>query len=484
MKYDSTDPKSIESYAKTLIGKTFLDVLDEQNYDESIKKDIILRYGNIKRKGGLGNFIEEIFFGYKANSNSEPDFKDAGVELKVSPYEITKKGSYKSGERLVITMIDYSSPITDDFKHSHLLSKMNLMLLIYYFRDSKSTPKLNFSIDYVSLYRVSEIDLKIIEDDYNTITNKIKDGKAHELSESDTMYLSACTKGATAKESLTPQFYNKTVFAKKRAYSFKSSYMSIVLNSIINMQSQEDIILQDASILKNQTFEEYVLNCIGNHIGTTTSELCDEFDISNKKQKGLYSILAYRMLGVKSNQAEEFLKANIKIKSIRIDKNGKNKEHISLPHFRAKELVNETWETSTIRKYFEETKFLFVVYKIENKEYVLCDVKFWNISNVDLDIEVRACWEETQSLITKGISFSHKVANNKSGYIITNNLPSKKNNRIMHVRPHSAESAYKLHNGVKFGNLHRDADELPDGQYMTKQSFWLNNSYIFEQLFK
>ena len=32
------------------------------------------------------------------------------------------------------------------------------------------------------------------------------------------------------------------------------------------------------------------------------------------------------------------------------------------------------------------------------------------------------------------------------------------------------------------GNVERDANELPDGQWMTTQSFWINNKYILSQL--
>lgn len=39
-------------------------------------------------------------------------------------------------------------------------------------------------------------DLKQIEEDWNLIIKKIRDGKAHEISEADTMYLGACTKGS------------------------------------------------------------------------------------------------------------------------------------------------------------------------------------------------------------------------------------------------------------------------------------------------
>ena len=60
-----------------------------------------------------------------------------------------------------------------------------------------------------------EKDLEIIRSDYEIIAKKIQDGRAHELSEADTMYLGAATKGATAKKSLQNQFYNPEVKAKR-----------------------------------------------------------------------------------------------------------------------------------------------------------------------------------------------------------------------------------------------------------------------------
>ena len=131
-KYDETDPKSIERYAKRLIGHTFKDVLIRSSFETSIsmKKN---SYGDSARKGGLGNLLEERYFGYKANSTSEADFQKAGVELKVSPYEKKKNGELKAGERLVLGMISYETPIEDDLLESHIWEKSNLLLLIYYF---------------------------------------------------------------------------------------------------------------------------------------------------------------------------------------------------------------------------------------------------------------------------------------------------------------------------------------------------------------
>ena len=101
--YDPASPQNIEAFALKLEDKTFRDVLLEKG---NINESSVESYANRFRKGGLGNLLEEVYFGYKANSKQEADFPEAGVELKVTPYEITKKGELRAGERLVITMIN------------------------------------------------------------------------------------------------------------------------------------------------------------------------------------------------------------------------------------------------------------------------------------------------------------------------------------------------------------------------------------------
>jgi hypothetical protein len=71
----------------------------------------------------------------------------------------------------------------------------------------------------------------------------------------------------------------------------------------------------------------------------------------------------------------------------------------------------------------------------------------------------------------------------KNGFVIENNLPKKKDNRIIHIRPHSQKSFYVLEDGEICGSgTYSDADQLPDGRWMTKQSFWLNNDYVMSVL--
>ena len=68
--YDKTSFASILSYAKKLEGKTL--------------KDFGLK-SRFSGKGRFGQTIEENYFKYKPNSDSSPDFKEVGLELKCSP---------------------------------------------------------------------------------------------------------------------------------------------------------------------------------------------------------------------------------------------------------------------------------------------------------------------------------------------------------------------------------------------------------------
>lgn len=158
--YDPASPQNIEAFALKLEDKTFRDVLLEKG---NINESSVESYANRFRKGGLGNLLEEVYFGYKANSKQEADFPEAGVELKVTPYEITKKGELRAGERLVITMINYDGPIEMDFVKSHAWEKMKLVLLIYYCRNKQLNSNLLYKIGFVKLFTPPEIDLEIIK---------------------------------------------------------------------------------------------------------------------------------------------------------------------------------------------------------------------------------------------------------------------------------------------------------------------------------
>lgn len=461
--YDKTNPLSIEKYAQRLIGKSFQDVIDEDQQNLTIRESSSYGVSEVsetkRNKGNLGQIIEEKFFHYKCNNDARPDFPEAGVELKVTPYKVSANGKLSAKERLILTMIDYFSVVDEKFESSHMWNKARLILLIYYLYEKEVEINLDYKINYAKLFTPPEQDIKIIKHDFEVIVEKIRAGRAHELSEGDTLYLGAATKASTSQDRRMQPFSDEP--AKPRAFSFKNSYMTYVLNNYIvpGKDTYEPIMKSETT----DSFEDYVVRKIDNHIGESVEELCDMFEINvEKKPKNLEALLAYRMLGIKGNHAEEFVKANIVVKVIRIGKNNKIREHMSFPTFKFKELAVEEWDDSVFGNYLRETRFLFVVYKFdENEELRLKGCQFWNMPYADLE-EVKIVWRRTQAVLRDGIQIT--ICNG----IRYNNFPGPKENRIAHVRPHARNS--------------QDTDKLPDGTEFTKQCFWLNNTYILSQL--
>lgn len=521
--YNASDAKDILRYAKWLRGKTFMDVLKTDQlskkdtlvvsgyFDESsvVLEESTTGYGNTQRKGGLGNLIEEHFFHYKANSNQDPDFPMAKLELKVTPYEKRNRRNrgkntdevyYVAGERLVLTMIDFNQrPIEFNLLESHLWHKCSQILLIYYLRDRSIRNNLLYTINYVDIFSPNAADLVIIRQDYLKIMDKIAKGQAHEISESDTMYLGACTKGSTAAKSIVIQRENG-IPAQKRAFCFKMSYMTTILNEcFIKEQKDCESVVTDTKLLENLGFEGYIQSKINQYVGKSDRELCSILNIEYTGSKAQWINIAFAMLGIKSNKAIEFQKANIVVKATRIDENGNIRENTSFPPFKFIDLVQEQWvesddiynesssnsyscishKPSSLQLYFATTKFLFVVFKRINGVYYLKGCQLWNMPYKDLNYTVRQGWEKIRDTISSGVVFDLKPV--KSGkrigkFNIENNLPKKSDNPIIHIRPHAQKAYYKF-GDYEEGNP-KDGNELPDGRWMTTQCFWLNNTYV------
>lgn len=413
-------------------------------------------------KGAIGTVIEESWYGYSPNSESEPDFPEAGVELKVTPY-IRGKNGIRAKERLVCNIINYMEEYDKIFQTSSFWHKCNTMLLMSY-EHLKNIPKGEYRIDAAILFQFPDEDLVIIEQDWNKIMNKVRAGKAHELSEGDTLYLGACTKGATAASVREQPF--SSIPAKQRAYSLKSSYMTQILNKYIFGDVDSPKIIRHWKFLQHCTFEEYIIKKVSQFYGMSQKELKRYFAVDSNA-KSLNEILLARMLNVSGRIAytEEFKKAGIIPKTIRVQFNGRIKESMSFPTFDFIELSKEQdWEESELYNYLAPTKFMFVIFcENQSGEYVFERVQFWNISNSDLE-EVRIVWERTVQTIRKGV----RLIQTPRG--ISNNLPKQSESRVAHVRPHGRDS--------------QDTLPLPDGRKMTKQCFWLNNTYIAQQISK
>lgn len=459
------DQNSILIRARELIGKP-MRIIDKKG---------LLSTG----KGAIGNLIQENWFGIAVNNTPAPDFPEAGVELKVTPFVVRLKQK-RAKERLVCNMIDYCNEYRLVFETSSFWKKCKTMLILTYHHNN-ALQKSDFLIDDAFIYQFPDIDLAIIKKDWEKIVNAIRRGKAHEISEADTLYLGACTKARDSKVLRKQPF--SIIKAKPRAFALKQSYVSQILTDYVysgksnpyvirtferftddNRLDMHEHVIKDLEAFSNVGFEGYIKTLVQPHLGKSIDELKSEFSIDSDS-KQINNLIFARILGLHGRlaDADELRKAGIVPKTIRRSKNGNIKESMSFPAslFDPFAIVSQSWEDSALYDYFETRKFLFVVFQETIDKTILENVALWNMPQADMD-ELKKVWEATRKALIEGVKTW------VTGKITRNNLPSSSENPVSHVRPH--------------GTNRKDVVLLPDGQYITKQSFWLNNHYIKNQL--
>lgn len=427
--------------------------------------DINNRLESKGNKGGIGQILEEGLFKIAVNSRAEADFVNLGLELKVTAIKENKKNDFSAKERLVLNIINYEEDYKDSFENSAFWQKnKNLLIVFYLYKDDLD--KKEFPIVKSVLHEFDPADLEIIKQDWQTIINKIKQGEAHNISESDTMYLAACTKGVNANSVRKQPF--SAIPAKQRAFSLKSSYMSAFARRVIDRQLIPSLFNVDE--LKSKTTLQLLQERFAPYIGKRVSEIAKLVDIPVTKNKAFNANLISAVLGVKGTKLEslrEFSKANIKFKTIRLEPTGIPKEHMSFEQIDFHRWVNDAWEDSQLYEKFEYTKYLFVVFQYDetekenkNREPYLKGIMLWNMPEVVIEHELKELWKTTKAILETGVELK-PVRNG-----VSNNLPGAKFNGVCHIRPKG-----------KDGN---DKVVLPDGQEITKQCYWLNREYIAE----
>lgn len=431
--FDRSSVSSLLAFAKRLTGKSLAEV-------SLVPKDI----ATSQSKGDLGSLVEAFYFLQPPSSSREPDFPEAGLELKTTGVVRDAKLGYKAKERLVLTMINYEEIVTEDWETSALYRKCRLILVLFYLYE-KDRPVVDrrFVIDPM-LYCL-EKDMSAIRRDWETIKQKVVLGKAHELSEGDTFFLAASRKGPGGlKETLRVQPFS-SVGAKSRAFSFKPKFMTALLQNHLNGQEPEDSL----GLSRGIKFEDAIQKRLERFVGREFEEIAHHFGLEkvSKNQKNFHRQLAVRMLAEGGDSVTELNRAGIEMKSVRLTKTGRPRESMSFPAFDFVSLVSEEWEESTLFSKIESI-FLFVVFRLgsDNVERFV-GARLWTMPYEDR-VEVQRVWEETRSRVQ----------------VDARNLPGPTESRIAHVRP-------KGKNG-------QDKIMTPQGGLHLRQAFWLNSQYV------
>lgn len=472
MNYNANDKYSIEEYARNLMMKSLNDLCKENSLQHRFNKE--------KSKGRLGQVIEENYFGYKVNSKKEADFKEAGIELKVAPIKKVKAKEnaktlrgiegFSAKERIVLSIIDFMELYKESWDNNTLMKKCGQLLLMFYiYEKGIAIEDLKFRL--ISLWEPAKEDLKIIKKDWETIVEKIKLGKAHEISEGDTMYLGACTKGSTAEKSKRDQPFSD-IKAPQRAFSLKRSYVDFIIEELLQREQYRNLKKEKSIALKfkDRNFDEVIIKLFKDLEGKTLEEIMYKYNIQRERKAKNFNRLVVDdickiVFGDKLEKFSEFKKANIEIKTILLKENGVPKESMSFEQIDYCNLVKEEWDDSEIKDKFENKKQLWIIFKAQKgfekqfdlnlDEIILEKVMFWNIPIADLEGSMKNVWHDTVKKINKGIY---------------DNFIKIKDNEIAHIRPKAQNN--------------KDVILTPQGTYERKMCFWLNAKYIKEQIEK
>lgn len=370
MKFNSE--KELLDYTQCIIGKKF---------KELDRLDLLSNPKMEKDKGLLGKIVETGFYHYPVNSNSEADFSELEIELKTAGFIRNKNSTLRAKERLSLSMIDYNSIINEEYEFSKLIFKNKKLLIIWYeYTKENKNNKGEFIIHSYQLYNMC-IDEKIFKNDFNFIKNKINAGLAHELSEGDTSYLGAATKG-NGQTKLQP---HSSIPAPARAFSLKNAYMTGILRGLG---------IAPLSV-KSMTVEDYIYNKIKSYIGMAQleiwSEVGDKPYYLNDVPKHISKMISNKLIGKDKELPtidDIFTKTSYIIKNVSLEENGYPKERVSFRNLTLSEF-EEPWETSELKEYFEQITIIFICYEgikgDKNGERKLKSVKKFAFTSSDLD---------------------------------------------------------------------------------------------------
>ena len=90
-------------------------------------------------------------------------------------------------------------------------------------------------------------------------------------------------------------------------------------------------------------------------------------------------------------------------------------------------------------------------------------------------LEAKKVWTETKQVILNGDIVKGFKTNKKGKTSRITNFPGKKYNSVSHVRPHTTNSSHTFPLPV--------IDKITKQMEYTKHCFWLNNTYVRDEIY-
>lgn len=396
----------------------------------------------VRTKGRVGQHVES-YFGLRPNNDAGPDFPHLGIELKTVPMRRLKAGSNLSAkERTVITQINYDDIATQPFDGSPLDTKTRHTLYVFY-EWQRDQPTTEAPVLRSYLHERDTAALDIARRAHDHVVTEVRAGRAHLLSEGDTLGIGPATKDAGARD--IPQPFGIEP-ARRRAFAWKAAYTTALYRSLEGEHRRGDRGLQ--AVLDEASAH------VSRHRGWTVRELRDEYcPGTSDGWKSVTGAVSRRLLGSPSTAREPaaYEPFGLLVRAIRVGEDGMPWEAASFPSIDFNDVAEEEWESSPLVEQLRS--ILLVVFRDPRKQVLeseLTRLIHWQPTSRDVAV-MREEYER----------FRRFIADSRP-----DDAPKEQQTEILHLRPHGSD-----------GN---DLVELPNGRLFRRSAFWLNKSYLRE----
>lgn len=428
----------IAGRAAPLNGKT-LSQLGRANPDVAA----VIESAKTVDKGTVGNAIEA-WFGIRRNSESLPDFREAGIELKTVPiFKGPRK--WRVTERTVIGMIDYMQMPEQQWQTSSARKKLDcLLVFVETFEDRVIG---DFLVRKWMFWQPTKEQDHLLRQDWEAIQNKIRAGRAHELTQSEGVMLIACTKGSRTSRPRQQPFSSD--LAKPRAFALRAPIMASVWAS--------GGALSIATDYSSTSFEGQVLSRLAPFIGSSLGSVADDLGIAIGRGKSAGADVIREVIGVRRGglMHGEFRMLGLTPRAPSVNEGLLPYQNISFPAFDHQVLADEEWEDSALFSTISYMLFVPLVAQGRREPVSTWRVGapvYWHPSAETLDL-FRREWTRARDAIRGGGVRS----------------PLRQSETLaLHVRPHGRDGT--------------DLTNTPTGVRVVRKSFWMNRRFVQEIL--
>jgi len=391
-----------------------------------------------------------------------PELNHKGLEIKVIPLDYYSDGRDQVKWPQSLAMINFKE-IHDSYEpegiEDSVLFRKDRWTLVVYYRYNK-TNRPSGRILGVGIWNIEALLFNNIADDYNLILQYIRDGRAVNLSETLTNFLSARTKSSSSKNRRSAG--EGAIPAKPRTWALKSRYIRKRMEiDGIDFKIRPDW-RPDETVDSDRDIHEFI---VSNLTGKSVLQVANEIGQTKIQSKDVGRIVATKALhrrpgglGKRGGARTRYISGKL-LKVFSVNDDLKPTEGgVRLPHVPLVDLVEETWESSSL---FEEIGDILMIPMLKKKPLtssIFLQPVLYKPSKIELE-EIKVEWELFTNEIRDGKA-KRLVRGGKNVHL----LSKKQETKYLHMRPCGKDGTVTELDG--------------NGNRCTKMALWLNDSFV------